>query len=58
MGGCFVENRHMVFFWKLPRKRAHDTLLDWTLERAHDSWKGYKYDPTVSNDTVISVWLC
>jgi hypothetical protein len=29
----FVENSHMVFFWKLPGKRACDVLLVQTLER-------------------------
>jgi hypothetical protein len=33
MRGCFAENRHMVFFWKLPGKRACDVLLEWILER-------------------------
>jgi hypothetical protein len=30
VGGCFVENRHVVFFWKLPGKKACDVLLEWT----------------------------
>jgi hypothetical protein len=38
----------MVFFWKLLGKRACDVLLDWTLERTCDIWKGYKYNPTDS----------
>ena len=45
MGGCFAENRHMVFFWKLPGKRACGVLLEQMLERTHDVWKGYKYIP-------------
>ena len=50
-GGYFAENRHMVFFWKLPGKRACDVLLEWTLERTH-VWKGFKYNPTHSS------WCC
>jgi hypothetical protein len=42
MGGRFVENRHVVFFWKVPGKGACDVLLEWTLERTQDVWKGYK----------------
>lgn len=34
MGGCFPENRHMVFFWKLPGKTACDIWLEQTL-RGH-----------------------
>jgi hypothetical protein len=35
----------MVFFWKLPRERACGVLLEKMLERPHDIWKGYKYNP-------------
>ena len=48
MGGCFAENRHMVFFWKLSEKGACDVLLERTLKKTHDVWKGYKYNPTDS----------
>lgn len=27
MRKCFAENRHIVFFWKLPGKKALDVLL-------------------------------
>jgi hypothetical protein len=46
MGGCFVKNKHMVPFWKLPGERACDVLLERMLERTHDVWKGHKYNPT------------
>jgi hypothetical protein len=45
VGGCFGENRHVVFFWKLPGERACDVLLEWMLERTCDVRKGYKYNP-------------
>jgi hypothetical protein len=31
----------MEFFWKLPGQRACDILLEQTLERIHEVWKGY-----------------
>ena len=40
MRGCFAENRHVVFFWKLSGERACDVLLEQMLERACDVWKG------------------
>jgi hypothetical protein len=42
MGGCFSENRHVVFFWKLPEERALEVLLEQTFERTRDVWEGYK----------------
>jgi len=36
VGGCFADNRHMMFFWKLPGKEACDVLLERTLERTCD----------------------
>jgi hypothetical protein len=33
MGEHFAENRDIVFFWKLPGKRAWDILLKRMLER-------------------------
>ena len=36
LGGCFAENRHVVFFWKQPGKRACDVLLEQTLEKTRD----------------------
>jgi hypothetical protein len=45
MRGCFVENRHVVFFWKIPGKGACDVLLEQTLERTCDVWKQFKYNP-------------
>jgi hypothetical protein len=41
VGGCFAENRHVVFFWRPPGARARDVLLEQMLERTHDVWKGY-----------------
>ena len=32
-----------VFFWKLPGKRGWGVLLERTLERTCDVWKGYKF---------------
>jgi len=48
VGGCFAENRHVVFFWKLPEgeKGGCGVLLEQMLERTRDVWKGYKYNPT------------
>ena len=45
MGAYFAESRHVMFFWKLPGKRACDVLLEQMLERACDACKGYKYNP-------------
>ena len=54
---CFAENRHVVFFWKLPGKRACDVLLEQMLERTHDVWKGYKYNPTDSGPCCVTlIW--
>jgi hypothetical protein len=36
----------MVFFWKLPGKKACDILLECMLERTHGIWKGYNYKIT------------
>jgi hypothetical protein len=33
MGGYFVENRHMVFVWKLTGKRTCGIYLEQVLER-------------------------
>ena len=48
MGGCFAKNRHIMFFWSQPGKRDHDVLLEQTLERTRDVWKGYKCGPMAS----------
>ena len=48
MGRCFVENRHAVFFWKQPGKRACDVLLEQTVERKCHVGKAYKYNPADS----------
>ena len=45
-------DKHMVFFWKLPRERACDVLLEWMLERTHDVWKEYKCNSQTVGDTV------
>ena len=45
--GCFSENRHVVFFRKLPGKRACDVFPGVRLERTCDVWKK-KYGPTDS----------
>ena len=39
MRGCFA-NRHFVFFWRVPGKRACDVFR----ERQHDVWKEDKYN--------------
>lgn len=37
MGGCFVEDKYMVFLGgKLPGKRASDVLLEGLIERTWD----------------------
>jgi hypothetical protein len=33
MRGCFAENRHVLFFWKLSSERTCDVSLEHTLER-------------------------
>ena len=50
--GVFAENRCVVFFWKLPWKRACDVLLECMLETTCDAWRGYKYIPAVKR------WHC
>lgn len=37
-----------MFSWKLLGEVICDVLLVWMLERAHDVWKKYKYNPTES----------
>ena len=46
MRGCFAENRHVVFFWKLPGSRACNVWLKCTLERSVMFGKSLKYNPT------------
>ena len=46
MGGCFAENRHVVFFWKLPGKMTCNVLLERMLKRTCGVWEGYKSNPT------------
>lgn len=68
MTGCFAENRHVMFLWKLPGERACDVLLEWMLERTCDVWKWDKYNPTDSgpccgigppcHSLLVSVGLC
>ena len=48
LGGCFVENRHVMFFWKLPGKGVCDTFLAQILDRTCDVRKRYKYNTTDS----------
>lgn len=49
MRGRFAENRHMVSFWTLScEEGACDVLLEQILERSHDIWKEFKYNPTDS----------
>jgi hypothetical protein len=40
--------KDVVFFWKHLGKGACDVLLNWKLKKTHDVWKGYKYNPTDS----------
>ena len=47
MRGCFCWSRHVVLSWRQSGKRPCDVLLEQMLERTHDVWKGYKYNPTV-----------
>jgi hypothetical protein len=35
VGGCFAEDRHVVFFWKLSIKGACNVLLELILERIY-----------------------
>ena len=51
MRGCYAENRHMVFFWKLPGKRACNVWL----ERKCDVWKSITQQRV--NDTLALVCL-
>jgi hypothetical protein len=45
----------MVFFWKLPGKEACDVLVEQMLERTRDVWKGYKYNPTYSEQRCVAL---
>jgi hypothetical protein len=54
MGGCFAENRDMVFFWNCLEKGHVMFLLEQILERTRAVWKGYKYNPT---DNAIRHWF-
>ena len=47
-GRCFADNRHIIFFLKLPGNRAGDVLLEWMLEKTCDVWKGCESNPTNS----------
>ena len=53
MGGCFVENRHMVF----SGKRACDVLLERMVEEMGGVWKGYNYNPTDSRRCYVVLAL-
>ena len=44
---------HVMVFWKLSGERVYDVLLEWTVERARDIWKGYKYNPTESERMLL-----
>lgn len=52
MTGCFSENRHAVFSW-LSCEQAYNVLLEEMLERVPDVKKGYKYNPTESERTLL-----
>ena len=52
MGGRFAENRHVVFFWKLPGKGACGVLPEQMLERTRDVREGYNYNPMAEDHTV------
>ena len=54
MGGCFAENRHVVFFWKQPGKGTCGVVLEQMLERTRDIWKEYEDNST---DCVVLVRL-
>lgn len=50
----------MVFFWKLPGEKPCEILLEWTLERTHGVWKGYKdkvIDSGQCSDIGSPCWL-
>ena len=47
----------LVSFWKQLGNNARDTLLEHMLERTHDVWKGYKYNPT-GREWSCLVWVC
>ena len=50
MGRCFAENRHMVFIWKLPGKRACDVLLEQDL-------RGYFAEADLREDVFLRLTL-
>jgi len=52
VGGCFAENRHTVFFWKLTGKGACDVLLEQMLERACGVGKGINVTHQAVDDAV------
>jgi hypothetical protein len=48
MRGCFAEVDMWCFSGSCLKKGAYNVLLEQMLERACDVWKGYKYNPTDS----------
>ena len=57
MRGCFAENRHVVFFWKLPGERARDGMLDRMLARTHDVWKESKKDSQTVMEAELGLFI-
>lgn len=51
MGRCFTKNRHILFSWRQPGKRACNVFLEEMLEKTQDVWKAYKYQWTMLDDT-------
>lgn len=53
IGRSLTKNKHVVFFWKQPRKRVYDVLLEWMLEKTHDIGKGIN----ISEQRVVCYWF-
>lgn len=51
---CFAENRQLCFL-ELPGKRTGDVLLERTVERMYDVWKGTSIQQTV--DGTVWYWF-
>ena len=55
--GCFAENRHMVFLWKLPDKSASDVLQSGCLREHMMVGKGVSITQQPVDDSVALVHL-
>ena len=57
MRGCFAENRHLVFSWKLPGERACDVWLEGMFKRTRDVSKSIGITQQTVNDALALICL-